>query len=672
VHVAKSVRRIDWEVFALRSSHRIAVTALTGILLSHASNALAQKLQCPIAQEDSSCDVRWAIIVRACQPQSYYYCDKNQKVRRRLPVSFTDADPLDIVIEGINPVSQAFTLSLQGTHVKETDGSSLTSFLGAQIPSASTPQAPASPASTSQKKAEAKAKLDVLKSQLDETMVQIQSKNANPKQYAYDLNRNLFMAKNTNKVLQNPPKPLENLAEQAKQIRDQIAQQQKFLDCMTAYQNGPHAEVSKLHSEFLDLKNTADRYAKEIKDESKDCTHTLSELENAPDPTMQNLQAILGKHNAALPAAPSLNKKVDLPGPPPQTLTAGTPLDQAAEAIAKNAQSLFGSIESQIGTSCKDDAGLVKDLNQDKASLSSLFSSASGPSASDSLKTELSVATSLASEVASQEEVLADIVNTPNNYELDATVSPDYRVQSSIAVSVSWKPRNLSADGGAGVNSEAGQKNDPKQKQSMQGNDSSAAAAGGSTAFTIQFGQGKRIFESGGIVFSNLQQHSYASAPLNSGPGCTPPAKSTATAGCIVDNGGSGWRLLPMALVSARFMDLHWKCFNCRTLFPNYLTLGATVKSKSDSSTALEYLTGVSWVPPGKHLFITMGAYAGEVDTLGGGLVTGPQQVAPPTTLPISHPYKWQFGFSLSYAFASQGGSSTETISAVSNPKPAP
>ncbi|MGA3161914.1 MAG: hypothetical protein ABSC77_11915 [Terracidiphilus sp.] len=171
----------------------------------------------------------------------------------------------------------------------------------------------------------------------------------------------------------------------------------------------------------------------------------------------------------------------------------------------------------------------------------------------------------------------------------------------------------------------------------------------------LQFGYGPRVYESAGMVFSPLAQHSYGTAAAGSSPSCPASTPSVTYTGCIVDDSASNWRILPMMVVSYRLGEQESK--KARDLTP-YISFGATVKSSASTGTSLEYLLGPSWAIAHRYLFLTVGGYAGQVTHLGGGLVLGGQTATLPSTLPTTSGYEWGPGFAVTFKLGSQQGSS--------------
>lgn len=351
---------------------------------------------------------------------------------------------------------------------------------------------------------------------------------------------------------------------------------------------------------------------------------------------------------------------------------AGNSYTDTATALSSKAKKLYGSLTAPT-TGCTGSADA--ELQSDKAFLATLFPSAGESNSKlDDVIAEVQGSVSAAATIAQNIDSLYQIASNPQNFEIDYRIPPEDRTQSSVVVTVSWTNKNLLCPSTqpsqpTGPSNQSGQRSGTPQKSAGQPAACSAPSHG-STTFTLNFGQGPRVFESAGIAFSPLAQHSYSTGTVGSSAQCPATVGGSAAAGCIVDNGGSGWRLLPMGLVTVRYFDVHRAWW--RPLVPNYLGFGAAIKS--NSGTNLEYLMGPSWASPGQHVFFTFGGYVGEETKLAGGLTVGAQSVAPPSTLPTSTPYKWGVGFAITYTLGSQGGGGAKgkTTPATSSPSPTP
>jgi len=530
-----------------------------------------------------------SVVIPGGQPQSFYYCDgSTSSTPRDVPIHLKNASSLTIVVRGINPLVRSFTVSISGTKYAEVNGSSFLSLLSVPSP---TGQAQA---------AEAKAPLQSSENPANKSLlcsVQYAS--------AHSAVNGLLGQENA-------------LAGLADAYRDRVNKAQNaYLQAIDNLEKNVQSDGSKpSQADFLDQTKTLDMAS-------------VQALSTVPSVTSGDV-----KSNSALASF------------------VGKSYSDVATSISAQALQLNGTLKAP--ENCANDAGVQQLISADQTFLQTLFSPAgSANSKMDQLTSEVNgaaaAATTLATNIASLQQIAMD----PSNFEIELRIPPEDRVQTAVVVTVSWTNKPPSSC----VSSQASQNSSPVSSPtgSAQGQ-KAAQPAGcstptqGSTSFTLNFGQGPRTFESAGIVFSPLAQHSYSTAAAGSSAACP----SSAAGGCIVDDGGAGWRILPMALATVRFADVSWSQW--RTFVPNYFSFGATIKSNSSSGTNLEYLAGLSWASPGQHVFLTAGAYAGEVTQLAGGLSVGPQTVAPTTTLPTSTPYRWGFGFAISYKLGSQGG----------------
>jgi len=121
-------------------------------------------------------------------------------------------------------------------------------------------------------------------------------------------------------------------------------------------------------------------------------------------------------------------------------------------------------------------------------------------------------------------------------------------------------------------------------------------------------------------------------------------------ANIIIAQQQSSTRILPIAMLHARFWDQisaeDWK----RWLLPNYLSVGVTAKSSDNKGTNIEYLFGPSWTFADRQIFITAGAYAGQQQRLEGGLTVGQATNLGSANLPISLRTIWKAGFAITWA----------------------
>jgi hypothetical protein len=86
------------------------------------------------------------------------------------------------------------------------------------------------------------------------------------------------------------------------------------------------------------------------------------------------------------------------------------------------------------------------------------------------------------------------------------------------------------------------------------------------------------------------------------------------------------------------------------SFFPSYVSFGVTAKSSDNKGTNIEYLFGPSWGFAERQLFLTVGAYAGQQQRLGGSLSVGQATSLSAANLPISQTTVWKVGFAITWA----------------------
>jgi hypothetical protein len=629
------------KLFQKAVSSAIAVFCLASTSIANGQQTKAQPPNVDCTKEKCYPSV----VIPADHPQLMYYCNNascspgKNAYPNDLPISVKNASSLTVRIEGINPLRRSFTVTFNGTKFAEIDGSVFGQILGFST----------------------------------QALTSIPSVKA-----------------------ATTPTPTHTIPVLA--IAGGFEEGQSCSDQFTS--SDAHHNVANLNSAANEVAAQVGDYNTAVTIAQNSYRNTLiqlSELTQGSDPSdvYQNkfhlqLDPLLSGNASArnLTAYPQLKPTSHVPDTAKAEAVLSqyhvNPLDTVAADLQKSAVTLHGSLQASISSKCQTDPDAQKLVARDQTFLESLFSpTSSGSSLVDQWTAALKAASAQASSIDLEEENLEKVLDDPGNFEVDARVPPDYRVQSSVTVKVAWTDKDIPTTSQTSANQPASQpatKAQPgesetatpsaSQKSSSSANSpsSSSADSSNSTSFTINFGQGPRTFESAGIVFSPLTQHSYAytsgASSSNAVGGCIPPSGTTSV-GCIVDNGGSSWRILPVAIASVRFADVNFKrYYDWRQAIPNYFSFGATIKSGSNSNTNLEYLLGLSCASLGQHVFVTAGTYAGQVDRLGGGLTTGWQTVAPPSTLPVSTPYHFGFGFAITYKIGSQGSSGNKTSNA--------
>jgi len=551
-----------------------------------------------------------AAVVFAEYPHFFYYC-KNQKDEVEpkdafpadIPIYLRNGSTLRIVVMHLNPLSQQVSVLIgPRQQYPELDSSVLKSIFNASLTSNTASPTKPSPAGGGAPLAAKDALQLHALNQLDEhlSVESVQS----------------------------------TCDSTERQIQSQMTTLETNVDALTAAANDYNEGSKELQDKFVQV--VSDLAATEVAEQSSFTSQVqaLGQVQTTP-PNFKSTDA-------------SLN---------------GRDLATVIDLIKSQATELYGSRASSLQPACQTQ--YKTDIANDQAYLKSIFSTTGATtSLADTLNAELDAANTLRATLATEKTTLLTLVSNPENYMYITAIPPEDRIQDQVLITVNVQPRSVTAAPAAAPAAGGSKKSPGKTPVAAT---AAPALAANSTSFTISFGAGPYAFESAGMVFTPLPQHSFATATTTTtaGQACS-VSTTTGTSGnyCIVDNAASGWRILPMAVVSARYWTLDSSNNRAQFLLPNYLSAGATIKSNSSagSSTSLEYLLGFSWAIPvvspyhSPNLFATVGAYAGEVTQLGGGLKLGVQNGTAPTTLPTSSAYKWKLGFAVTYAFGSQGG----------------
>jgi hypothetical protein len=140
---------------------------------------------------------------------------------------------------------------------------------------------------------------------------------------------------------------------------------------------------------------------------------------------------------------------------------------------------------------------------------------------------------------------------------------------------------------------------------------------------TIHFGYGPWFSISGGMVTSLLENKQFTTAN-----------------GQIAYQNNSRSRILPIALLNGRIHDCNAYTRGTKCLLVPQVSFGITAKA-DDKGTSPEYLVGPSWAFIDRHLFITLGAYAGQQQRLLGGLAIGQTTSLSAANVPVAKEYHW-------------------------------
>src|SRR4029077_6444859 len=127
------------------------------------------------------------------------------------------------------------------------------------------------------------------------------------------------------------------------------------------------------------------------------------------------------------------------------------------------------------------------------------------------------------------------------------------------------------------------------------------------------------------------------------------PGGSGPTANTIIQQQNSRTRILPIAMMHARYWD-QLPAKGWYQLVPNYFSAGVTAKSSDNKGTNIEYLFGPSWAFAERQIFFTAGAYAGQQQRLANSFTVGSTTALSSANLPITQTTIWKAGFAITWA----------------------
>ncbi len=572
------------------------------------------------------------VVVKMDHPEQPYYVSREGNCQAGIPSSLPNfrKDSVSFVVLGVNPLTQSCTLGFQDTPTAEPTASGIASFIGITIPggagkqdTGSGAEASALPASIAKKAVADQYSLAVEQPSMEKSLKAASIKTCTDR----------FNA-------------------QIDDANTKIKAANSFTDAVTAKVNEAQAEVTK-YNQLVVKANlaTLDGWSA-IRKTANDYTQEI------PPPTPAFDSQDLAKDSF---------KIVGLPPAVTSVLSELKSKDFASAATELAGVIQQANLALKPADECKGEGNVPQRLKQEQELLSAFYSDSGGKPAKEAAwkdqlasigKISSALTTALAdmqdklgkTEAMTIEKSVPDVNQTTDVATLSCTTQPSPLVK----IQLSGEGANAGSGGG---NKQAAAGDGTGSADQNGANTKKTSAAAETHTFTLRFGYGPHIYESAGVVFSPLKQHSYATAAAGSSVNCpsTIPGSSNAATGCIVDSGTSDWRILPVAIVSYRLIDSESDVL--RALTP-YASFGATVKSSTSSGTSVEYLLGGSWAIPHRYLFLTAGAYAGQVTHLGGGLTVGPQTGTVPSTLPTTTGYEWGFGFAVTFKVGSQQNNS--------------
>lgn len=393
--------------------------------------------------------------------------------------------------------------------------------------------------------------------------------------------------------------------------------------CVDDYMTGAHREAALLQRERDAINVAMLEYQTSQQSVQSEFNRAITDLAAA-----NSCSDIVHKAtNMAFPAPSATRSPSPSPAPPP--------LDERIDTVAFQTQRLLTHITD--GTdACKQK--LAEVIDADTAFLEALaHGTSSVPSAVDKWRDQLKALNSVSTNIKKIRSSVASTLASRKNFLIEM---PIHEQQTSVTATISCSAVTLPT-----ISSDSGSSSQPSQTGADASSSTAAAqqkAADGPT-FEVRFGLGPRFVYAGGVVISPLQQVSFSTTAA--------PGGSGATANTIVFQQDSSTRILPIAMLHARYADLlpaleyrDWKWV------PNYFSAGVTAKSTDNNGTSIEYLFGPSWGLAKRQLFITAGAYAGRQQRLQNGLAVGSTTSLGSSNLPTIQALIWKAGFAVTWA----------------------
>jgi hypothetical protein len=313
------------------------------------------------------------------------------------------------------------------------------------------------------------------------------------------------------------------------------------------------------------------------------------------------------------------------------------PLDLAINQMAFQAQALNGHLGEGLTDACKAEArGFIDD---DKAFLSALVvGTSSAPSAIEQWRSQLKTLNTIRANIVNAQNSIGAVLSNRQNFTIDTSIHGNQQTVTYTATCSPLAIQMISApDPGAAASTSPA----PPAAPPTSGGGSTPATPASTWKHDFKFGQGPRFILAGGVVISPLQQVTFSTTAT--------PGGSGSTANTIIQQQNSSTRVLPIAMLHARY----WDQLPARTWYsfiPNYFSAGVTAKSSDNKGTNIEYLFGPSWAFAEHQIFITAGAYAGQQQRLANSLAVGSTTSLSSANLPITQSTIWKAGFAVTWA----------------------
>jgi hypothetical protein len=313
------------------------------------------------------------------------------------------------------------------------------------------------------------------------------------------------------------------------------------------------------------------------------------------------------------------------------------PLEQAINRVAFQAQALNGHLGEGLADACKAEARSF--INDDKAFLSALVvGTSSAPSAIEQWRSQLKTLNTVRANIVNAQNSIGAVLANRQNFTIDTSIHGNQQIVTYTATCSPVPVQTIAAPDPAAVASTSPA---PPTVPPASGGGSTPATPTSTWKHDFKFGSGPRFVLAGGVVISPLSQVTFSTTAT--------PGGSGATANTIIQQQNSGTRILPIAMLHARY----WDQLPTRTWYsfiPNYFSAGVTAKSSDNKGTNIEYLFGPSWAFAERQIFITAGAYAGQQQRLANSLTVGSTTSLSSANLPITQSTIWKAGFAVTWA----------------------
>ncbi len=396
--------------------------------------------------------------------------------------------------------------------------------------------------------------------------------------------------------------------------------------------------TSSVHREVLDLElfrqriNEALRVTKNNQDtviaNFNDLMHGLVELSASTScsDTVARAQELLTRPLFTIETVNSAR-----PSPEPIPIPIPLPLDQMIDEVTAQAQALLGHLNDGLDESCKREQARPY-IDEDSAFLSAfVVGTTAAPSAVEKWRTDLKNLNAVRMNILNAQHSIEAVLANPQNFITDTSIHGNQQTVTYTATCIGNTLQTIPPPDSASVSSAT----------------RSSTVGGNTTPITnvwkhdFRFGLGPRFVYAGGIVISPLPQNTFSTTAT--------PGGSANTANTIVLQQNSGTRILPIAMLHARY----WDQLPTNKVFawiPNYLSVGVTAKPSDTKGTNIEYLFGPSWSFADRQIFVTAGAYSGQQQRLANSLSVGSTTSLSSSNLPITQNTIWKVGFAITWA----------------------